>query len=79
MAKVIELLTRLDIDALADNQLAEGRVDSLRRYLKTDLGALEDFAKMETLNAALQVLRPAIYSDHALRDTVERLLRRRAA
>ncbi|PQA89367.1 hypothetical protein [Hyphococcus luteus] len=79
MAKVVEFVTRLDIDALADDQLAEEREDAVRRHLQTDGGALEDLVKMDMLNAALQALKPAIYRDRALRETVEKLLRRRAA
>lgn len=79
MAKVVELITRLDIDALADDQLAEERVESVRRHLQQDGGALDALVKTDMLNAALRVVKPAIYRDRDLRDTVERFLRRRAA
>jgi anti-sigma factor RsiW len=79
MANVVDLVTRLDLDALADNQLSGRRFDAVQSYLEQDGGALAELARMDLLNEVLKLSRPAIYRDRELRDEVKRRLRRRAA
>ena len=79
MAKIVELVTQLDLDALADNQLAETRLGAVRHRLDEDGGAVENLAKIDFVNEVLRIAKPAIYRDSALRDVVTGLMRRRAA
>lgn len=79
MANVVDLVTRLDLDALADNQLSGRRFDAVQRHLEEDSRALGDLARMDLMNEVLKLAKPAIYRDRELRDEVKRALRRRAA
>lgn len=79
MANIVEFITRLDIDALADNQLSGRRADSVRRHVETNGAAFEEARSVELINDLLKIAKPALYRDRALREAVNALVRRRAA
>ena len=79
MADIVEFITRLDIDALADNQLSGRRADVVRRYIETNESACEEARCVAQINDLLKIAKPSLYRDRGLRKAVEELLRRRAA
>lgn len=79
MAEVVEFITRLDLDALADNQLSGQRAIAVRRRLETDQAAFELATRVALMNDLLKIAKPALYRDRDLRKAVEGLLGRRAA
>lgn len=79
MADIVEFITRLDIDALADNQLSGRRADVARRHIETNDAACEEARSISQINDVLKIAKPSLYRDRGLRKAVEALLRRRAA
>ena len=76
---IVEFITRLDIDALADNQLSGRRADIVQRHIETNEAACEEARSVAQINDLLKIAKPSLYRDRDLRKTVEGLLRRRAA
>ncbi len=77
MTEVITLVTALDIDALADDQLAEPRQAAVRRHLARDAGALALMKQTREMNAGLKALKSRLYSDPALAKALRQLNRSR--
>lgn len=79
MTDVITLVTPMDIDALADHQLAEPRHNAVRQRLETDAGALALVQRTAMINADLRALKGVLYRDKELKKALRGLRCRQAA
>lgn len=79
MADLVEFITRLDIDALADKQLSGRRACAVRRYIEMNEAAYKEARSVALINDLLKIAKPSLYRDRELRKAVEGVLGRRAA
>ncbi|WP_428410315.1 hypothetical protein [Hyphococcus sp.] len=79
MTDVITLVTALDIDAFADEQLAEPRQSAVRHRLSRDYGARLLAQRTTEMNTDLQAVKDRLYSNLELKKALRELTRRRRA